>query len=159
MRRIRRIRTFENMYGAEKKKIVYRPPTIVYKPKKYESLAPAWYTLPDDYDPFEYEKIEEYADGKYKYVGKEKPFPWESACFIATASYGTPMMYKINILRNFRDTKLIPNRIGNILTKIYYFISPPIAIAISKRERVRAFTRFLLNPLVKILRRDKNGRN
>ena len=66
------------------------------------------------------------------------------------------MMHKINILRNFRDTKLIPNPIGNFFTKIYYFISPPIAIAISRREKVRAFTRFILNPLVKILRRDKN---
>jgi len=74
-------------------------------------------------------------------------------CFIATATFGTSMMNEINVLRNFRDQSLEPNFIGKKLINIYYSISPYIAKLIIKKEKLRAFTRFMLNPIVNVFKR------
>lgn len=70
------------------------------------------------------------------------------ACFIATAAYGTPMAIEINLLREFRDKQLEPNIIGKQLVRLYYSLSPPIANIISCSERMRAWVRACLKPIV-----------
>lgn len=76
----------------------------------------------------------------------------KSYCFIATAAYKTPFAYEIDILRNFRDEKLKKRKVGGILIRIYYKISPPIADLIEKSEKRRLFVRKFLNPVVKFLK-------
>ena len=76
-----------------------------------------------------------------------------SGCFIATAAYGTPFASEIQVLRKFRDNGLDKNRIGRILIKKYYQISPPIGQKISVSETRRKIVRLMLTPLVEIFQR------
>ena len=77
------------------------------------------------------------------------PFGW---CFIATAAYGTDTAKEIDILREFRDTVLLPNSLGTEFVSLYYRTSPPIANFISQHEVLRTVVRVgFVDPIVKIL--------
>ena len=77
------------------------------------------------------------------------PFPW---CFIATAAYGTDTAKEIDILKEFRDEVLLPNRLGAEFVAFYYRTSPPIADFISQHEALRTVVRVgFVDPIVKIL--------
>jgi len=77
------------------------------------------------------------------------PFPW---CFIATAAYGTDTAWQLDILREFRDTVLLPNGLGAKFVSFYYRTSPPIADFISQHEVLRTVVRLgFVDPIVKIL--------
>jgi hypothetical protein len=78
--------------------------------------------------------------------------PQPCGCFIATAAYGTDTAKEIGILREFRDTVLLPNSLGAELVSLYYKISPPIANFISQCEVLRTAVRVgFVDPIVKIL--------
>jgi hypothetical protein len=73
-------------------------------------------------------------------------------CFIATAAYGSDTAKEIDILREFRDTLLLPNSLGAEFVSLYYAISPPAANFISQHEVLRKAVRVgFVEPIVKIL--------
>jgi len=72
-------------------------------------------------------------------------------CFIATAAYGTDTAQEINILREFRDTVMLPSSIGAGFVSLYYRTSPAIAGFISGHELLRAVVRMGLDPIVAAL--------
>ena len=73
-------------------------------------------------------------------------------CFIATAAYGTDTARELDILREFRDTVLLPNGLGAKFVSLYYKTSPPLANFISQNEVLRTAVRVgLVDPIVKIL--------
>jgi len=73
-------------------------------------------------------------------------------CFIATAAYGTDTAEQLDILREFRDTILLSNRLGAEFVSLYYKTSPPIADFISQHEVIRTLVRAsFVDPIVKIL--------
>jgi parallel beta-helix repeat protein len=77
------------------------------------------------------------------------PFPW---CFIATAAYGTDTAEEIDILREFRDTVLLPSNLGATFVSFYYRTGPPIADFISQHEILRTTVRVcLIDPIVEML--------
>jgi nitrous oxidase accessory protein NosD len=77
------------------------------------------------------------------------PFGW---CFIATAAYGTDTAKQIDILREFRDTVLLPNSLATKFVSLYYRTSPPIADFVSQREALRTAVRVgFVDPIVRIL--------
>jgi methionine-rich copper-binding protein CopC len=81
-----------------------------------------------------------------------------SPCYIATASYGTPLHSDINILRSFRDKMLMPNPIGEAFVSTYYRTSPPIADALRGNDGLRTVTRStLITPLVSLSKFALNG--
>lgn len=69
-------------------------------------------------------------------------------CFIATAAYGSPMAPQVQLLRDFRDRYLLPNRAGRSFVRLYYRVSPPLAEVISRSEALRAVIRTGLLPLI-----------
>jgi len=71
-------------------------------------------------------------------------------CFIATATFGTPMAHEVNILRKLRDEFLLQNRTGEMFVRVYYTLSPPIARTIEKSEMLRRVVRIILTPIVKL---------
>ena len=98
-----------------------------------------------------YEKAHETARKQERELDRIYDGSNSSGCFIATAVYGTPMCPEIDILRKFRDTKLLDNIFGETFVKCYYKTSPPIADIISKTEDLRKMIRTLMvKPLVDI---------
>jgi nitrous oxidase accessory protein NosD len=78
--------------------------------------------------------------------------PPHQICFIATAAYGTDRAREIDILREFRDTVLLPNSLGARFVSLYYKISPAIADFISQHEVLRTSVRVgFVDPIVAIL--------
>ena len=73
-------------------------------------------------------------------------------CFIATATFGTPMAYEVNILRQFRDNFLLQRSLGKKLVFFYYNLSPPIATLIGKSATLKAIGRTSLTPIVNLVK-------
>ena len=69
-------------------------------------------------------------------------------CFIATATYGTPMAQEIEALREVRDTYLLNNAAGAAFVDAYYTFSPPLADYIAEHDTLRALSRGMLYPVV-----------
>jgi nitrous oxidase accessory protein NosD len=76
----------------------------------------------------------------------------KGVCFIATAAYGTDTAQEIDILREFRDEVLLPNRLGASVVSLYYQVSPPIADFISEHAVLMTVVRVgFVDPIVAIL--------
>jgi hypothetical protein len=73
------------------------------------------------------------------------------ACFIATAVYGDYNAYQVVVLRNFRDTKLMPYFVGRLFVKKYYLFSPPIAKKLKDLPRTAKLIHHILDVLIKWL--------
>jgi hypothetical protein len=71
----------------------------------------------------------------------------DGGCFIATAAFGSSLERHVQMLRNFRDTYLVPNSIGRALVALYYEFSPPIAGFIGKNGVLRGAVRIGLHPV------------
>ena len=72
-------------------------------------------------------------------------------CYIATATLGTELEDKTDVLRSFRDKYLLSNAVGKEFVAAYYKHSPPIAHCIAKRPWLRSLVRILLLPLIGIV--------
>ena len=68
-------------------------------------------------------------------------------CFIATAAYGSYLDPHVKILRDFRDTLLIPSSLGRRLVHLYYRYSPRMASHVGRNRPLRFLTRQALLPL------------
>jgi hypothetical protein len=84
---------------------------------------------------------------------QDKSAAKRSGCFIATAAYGTPMALEIQTLRRFRDEFMERSGIGRKAIGVYYDISPSIANKIFFSQTRRRTVRFILKPILSILRR------
>ncbi len=82
----------------------------------------------------------------------DESFERRAGCFIATATFGTPMAYEVNVLRRFRDNFLLQRSFGRRLVFLYYTLSPPIARLIEESETLRFIGRTTLVPIVKLVK-------
>jgi hypothetical protein len=85
--------------------------------------------------------------------GYGHPTQTPQPCCAATvaAASGTNAARKLDILREFRDTVLLPNSLGAKFVSLYYKTSPPIANVISQHEVLRTAVRVgFVDPIVKI---------
>ncbi len=69
-------------------------------------------------------------------------------CFIATAAYGSPVAWQVDILRKFRDRILAKSGAGRFLVRLYYSCSPKIAAYLSESDGLRRAARIMLMPVV-----------
>jgi tetratricopeptide (TPR) repeat protein len=82
--------------------------------------------------------------------------PKKGMCFVATAAYGSPLAPEVILLSNFRDDILLSSNLGRVFVKVYYHVSPPLALLIAKDEYLRAATRRLfLAPILRLLKAAK----
>ncbi|PIQ08117.1 MAG: hypothetical protein COW71_13580 [Ignavibacteriales bacterium CG18_big_fil_WC_8_21_14_2_50_31_20] len=83
----------------------------------------------------------------------------KSGCFIATAVFDSPYAIEVKILKEFRDNWLLKYAIGKSFVNFYYWISPPIADQIVKRNWLKEFVKTLfIIPLIKIINNLKRKR-
>jgi hypothetical protein len=80
--------------------------------------------------------------------GGGDPAPRTGYCFIATAAHGSAIHPYVRILRDFRDTYLIHNRLGCAFIKIYYTYSPFVADFITKHKALKVVVRISLLPFI-----------
>ena len=78
-------------------------------------------------------------------------FTTVSPCFVATATYGTPMAEEIGVLRRFRDRHLRNHAAGRALVRLYERVGPGAADAIRDDEAARSVARAALDPLVTVI--------
>lgn len=71
-----------------------------------------------------------------------------SVCFIATAAYENPADPAVTVLRQFRDRFLLTWPGGRAFVKWYYRLGPDLAKMLKTNKGARAFTRYILSPLV-----------
>lgn len=81
------------------------------------------------------------------------------ACFIATACYGDYDALEVLVLRQFRDDQLLTSRMGRMLVRFYYFVSPSLARVIAKSGWFKALVRkYFLTLLVAKLQQQRNNK-
>lgn len=69
-------------------------------------------------------------------------------CFIATAAFESPLAPEVLRLCDFRDDVLYRSFLGSLFVKIYYQISPPIAIALDYLPYVKPSVRWILRQII-----------
>jgi len=72
-------------------------------------------------------------------------------CFIATASFGTPMHPAVQLFCRFRDQYLSNNAAGRALIGLYYTYSPPLADRIARSGSMMILVQVILTPLLGIV--------
>lgn len=80
--------------------------------------------------------------------GNEYTLETDDACFIATAAFGSILEKHVVLLRQFRDSYLLTNDIGQHFVALYYHFSPPIADAIRDNTMLQSVVRIALFPAV-----------
>ncbi len=80
----------------------------------------------------------------------ERIFATVTACFVATAAYGTPMAGEVGSLRRLRDRHMLTHAPGRLFVKQYYAHGPALAAVIREREWLREAARLALSPLVRV---------
>lgn len=91
---------------------------------------------------------ETYSISACKEVSSSSSDSGGGGCFIATAAFGSLLVPHVKILRQFRDTCLLTNRIGQSFVHLYYKYSPPLADFIAGDESRKTIVRYALYPLV-----------
>jgi hypothetical protein len=69
-------------------------------------------------------------------------------CFIATATYGSPLAPQVQLLREFRDRYLISSAVGRTVVGWYYALSPSWAATIARSAVLRSIARVSLLPVL-----------
>lgn len=73
-------------------------------------------------------------------------------CYIATACYGSCDHPDVQVLRRFRDERLLPTSLGRCLVDLYYAVSPKLAASIGRNHRLSQIIRQrVFEPLVQRL--------
>jgi hypothetical protein len=74
-------------------------------------------------------------------------------CFIATATYGSPIAKELGVFRWYRDAVLKESLLGRGVIDLYYHLSPPLAQLIVNHPTLKTWTQTILDPLAKQLTR------
>jgi peptide/nickel transport system substrate-binding protein len=79
----------------------------------------------------------------------------KSACFIATATYGSELSPEVQFLREFRDQMVLPTFTGSqfmvVFNQFYYSFSPTVASILVGNSILRDVMKIILYPLIGIL--------
>jgi hypothetical protein len=81
-----------------------------------------------------------------------RTFATVTPCFVASASYGTPLAAEVSVLRRVRDRHLLSHAPGRALVAAYYALGPSLAGVLRERPWLAAWSRAALEPIVALLR-------
>jgi hypothetical protein len=80
----------------------------------------------------------------------------KSACFVATAVYGSPSHPAVCALRDWRDQSLARTYLGRSFIKAYLLIGPLLARPVAKSPWLRKTTRMFLDSFVRLISRKES---
>jgi hypothetical protein len=80
-------------------------------------------------------------------------------CFIATAAYGSPMAQEVVLLQGFRDQYLARRSLGEKFIQAYYRFGPSLARRVSQNNALKLLTRFLLFPIILLIKKLRASRD
>jgi hypothetical protein len=83
-----------------------------------------------------------------EFTTPERSFTTVSPCFIASATYGSPLAAQVAVLRRVRDRYLAPHAPGRMLIDVYYEYGPKLATLVREHAWLRALSRLALTPIV-----------
>jgi hypothetical protein len=87
-------------------------------------------------------------------VTSERSAKAKSGCFVATAACGDAFAPEVILLSAYRDEVLLQSRIGRTFVRVYYAMSPPIALTIVGSARLRvAAMRLIVTPATVVVAR------
>jgi tetratricopeptide (TPR) repeat protein len=78
----------------------------------------------------------------------------QQQCFIATAAFSEDA-WEVRELRNWRDTRLLPNPAGRSFVRLYYKMSPSLGRWLRKKSILRMAVRATLRPIARSLRQRR----
>jgi len=89
-------------------------------------------------------------------VGKPKPPTGQkrSACFVATAAFGSTVAPQVVTLRQWRDSYIRKTALGRLFIAFYYFVSPALAKWIANNPRLQRAARMVISPIIWIAARS-----
>lgn len=128
----------------------------VEDPAVDEALAALAEVAPINLPPPSAPRAEETPAGELE----EDASPRESKrkfCFIATAAYGSPLAREVVLLKTFRDDQLARGVCGRKFIRAYYRVSPSLARPIGRSTLLKQLTRWLLAPIVWLIRKNFDG--
>lgn len=76
----------------------------------------------------------------------------QSDCFVATAAFGTPLQYEIQVLRNWRDNTLRYTGTGRKFIAAYYKLGPSVAECIRKYPVFKAPVRGVVKVIIRLMK-------
>lgn len=71
-----------------------------------------------------------------------------SACFVATAAFGSPLAKELDFLRYWRDEYLRQSYVGNMFIKAYYKVGPYLAVPVEKSNLLKKLTRRFIYKII-----------
>lgn len=86
------------------------------------------------------------------FTTEERVFTTVSPCFVATATYGSPLASEISVLRRLRDRYLASHAPGRLFVAAYYDVGPKLAALVRERAWLRTLSRAALWPVVTLAR-------
>lgn len=75
----------------------------------------------------------------------------DQKCFIATATYGSPLAPQVKMLREFRNKYLIPFSMGRKIVHFYYKHSPYFADLIIKSPLLKTISWMMMAPVIGVI--------
>jgi len=88
------------------------------------------------------------------YSAPYKLQPKSSGCYIATVCYGSENSLEVIEFKKFRDNVLSKGLVGTLLIKLYYLMSPSIAIWLKEKHIINRIVRIqILDRILKYIRR------
>lgn len=82
----------------------------------------------------------------------DKLNPKTSFCYVATLVYGNYEHPNVQVLRKFRDEKLLNSKFGKKFIDIYYYLSPILVKRIKTKYFIQRIIREVLNQIVRIIK-------
>jgi len=72
-------------------------------------------------------------------------------CFFSTSLHDSPFADDLDILREFRDRFLMPNRPGRWIVRLYYRISPPLAVFVAEHQSAKTAAKTVTKSAIRLI--------
>ncbi|HWP21958.1 MAG TPA: TFIIB-type zinc finger domain-containing protein [Candidatus Cryosericum sp.] len=94
------------------------------------------------------EQIAKYSAEVRKYYPKFTMPTKQEGCYIATCVYGSYDSNEVLVLRNYRDNRLMNDKLGRLFVKAYYSTSPSLVKWFGKRKWFISLSKGMLDRIV-----------